>query len=82
MTGPRPREEDGGEAGKVAFCEIKSYLHSAGFEQLAKQRAVGAHPPPSEHLRRVRSSTRHVFASLSTCRAVGWGRAAPWVYAA
>ena len=56
MTGPRPREEDGGEAGKVAFCEIKSYLHSAGFELLVKQRAVGAPSSFPKCLTKVRTS--------------------------
>ena len=82
MTGPRPREEEGGQAGKVDLCEIKSYLHSAGFELLVKQRAVGALPPFTKCRTKVRPSTRHVFATLSTCRAVGWGRVALWVYAA
>ena len=49
-------EEDGGEARKVAFCEIKSYLHSAGFELLVKQRAVGAPSSFPKCLTKVRTS--------------------------
>ena len=56
MTGPRPREEDRGEAGKVACCEIKPYLHSAGFELLVKQRAVGALSSFTKCLTKVRTS--------------------------
>ena len=74
MTGPRPREEEGKRAGKVEFCEIMSYLHSAGFELLVKQCAGGAPPPLAENLQRLTLSTRHVFEILSTCCAVGWGR--------
>ena len=82
MTGSGPREVEGGQAGKGELCKITSYLHSAGFELLVKQRAVGALPPFTKCRTKVRPSTRHVFATLSTCRAVGWGRVALWVYAA
>ena len=82
MTGSGPREVEGGQAGKGELCKITSYLHSAGFELLGKQRVVAARSPPIQFRCASRHIAQHVFATLSTCRAVGWGRAAFWVYAA
>ena len=74
-------EQDVGGAENVELCEITLYLHSAGLELLVKQRAVGALPPFTKPLTKVGPIERHVFATLSTCCAAGWGRAALWVYA-
>ena len=75
-------EQDAGGAGNVEPCEITLYLHSAGFEQSAKQRAAIARPSLAEYHRVSQPIVRHVSMILSTCRADGWGRVALWVYAA